>query len=91
MWSCGVILYILLCGYMPFNAPDPYTTELLIQMGKYTFPPEEWDSISPEAKTLVKKLLAMNPDRRLSAEEALKDPWINNNTITETLNPKVLQ
>ena len=66
-----MILYILLCGYPPFNGP---TDELIIQKvksGKFTTDEEEWSKISPDAKDLVKKLLTFNPQKRIDAKGAL--------------------
>ena len=71
LWSIGVILYILLCGYPPFNGQ---TDELIIKKvkeGRYQTNEEEWQEISPEAKDLVHKLLSYNPKARLNATEAL--------------------
>ena len=76
IWSCGVILYILLCGYPPFNAD---TDELIlekIKTGKFTFPSEEWDTVSPLAKDLVSHMLQFHPSKRVSASEALEHKWL---------------
>jgi calcium-dependent protein kinase len=76
IWSCGVILYILLCGYPPFNAD---TDELIlekIKAGRFTFPPEEWDTVSPLAKDLVCHMLQFHPSKRVSASEALEHKWL---------------
>lgn len=76
LWSAGVIFYILLCGYPPFNGPSDKDIFFAIKRGKFTFPEEEWSGISQEAKDMIKSLLQMDPKRRPSAEEALKHPWI---------------
>jgi calcium-dependent protein kinase len=79
MWSCGVILYVLLSGYPPF---DGETDELIMQAvstGHYDITSEEWNDVSDEAKKLVSKLLTKDPRKRLSAADALKDPWIIKN------------
>lgn len=70
MWSCGVILYTLLCGYMPFRGRDARETQILIECNKWEFDKDDWASISQEAKSFVKKLMTYNPEKRLSAEEA---------------------
>lgn len=75
MWSCGVIIFILLGGYPPFGGDDHEMLQM-IRVGKFRFDPTYWDSVSEEAKDLIKKLLTVDPDKRLSAAEALKHPWI---------------
>ena len=76
IWSCGVILYILLCGYAPFNGENDEKIIEKIKIGKYSFPKEEWDYVSSDAKDLVKHLLEYNPNKRYSANDALKHPWL---------------
>jgi len=76
LWSCGVIMYILLCGYAPFAAKTTLGLEKKVARGNFAFD-EEWESVSDDAKDLVKKLLTMNPNERLSAEGALKHTWIS--------------
>ena len=78
LWSCGVILYILLSGYPPFDGRDDAEVLRNVYKGKFIFH-QKWDLISKEAKDLITKLLTMDPNERLSAEEALKHPWITNN------------
>jgi len=93
MWSLGVISYIILCGYPPFfrdNKKEGDEAELLRQIarGKYKFHPNFWDDISLEAKDFVRGLMNTDPDARLTAEEAIHHPWIQNSTknfFTETL------
>eukprot|EP00088_Acartia_fossae_P060496 TRINITY_DN7245_c2_g1_i10.p1 TRINITY_DN7245_c2_g1~~TRINITY_DN7245_c2_g1_i10.p1 ORF type:complete len:532 (-),score=130.17 TRINITY_DN7245_c2_g1_i10:305-1900(-) len=82
MWSLGVISYIILCGYPPFftdkKGNGNNETELLNQIarGKYKFHDNFWEDVSIEAKDFVRRLMNVNPGRRLTAEEALKHPWI---------------
>ncbi|ESN94036.1 hypothetical protein HELRODRAFT_87686 [Helobdella robusta] len=91
LWSLGIILYILLCGYVPFyaNCGDSCGWEnggactacqdILfdnIQLGIYDFPEKEWSSISMSAKDLISHLLVRNPAERYSTEEVLQHPWI---------------
>lgn len=76
VWSCGVILYILLCGYPPFNGESDLEIFELIKQGVYSFPSEDWDSVSPQAHNLVQKMLVFNPSERISAKEALNDPFL---------------
>ncbi|XP_018425279.1 PREDICTED: calcium/calmodulin-dependent protein kinase type II subunit delta-like, partial [Nanorana parkeri] len=76
MWACGVILYILLVGYPPFWDEDQHRLYQQIKAGAYDFPSPEWDTVTPEAKDLINKMLTINPAKRIVASEALKHPWI---------------
>jgi len=82
LWSCGVILFIILCGYPPFfsdeeNEQDSETAVLkAVVKGRYNFHSAFWDQVSSEAKDLVSRLLCLDPQLRLSAREALRHPWI---------------
>ena len=94
MWSIGVILYILLCGYPPFNgANDKQIIEAVLK-GKFSLDGKikvnkseepEWDEVSDEAKDLVKKLLAYDPAKRISAADALMHPWIKKQATQDKL------
>mmetsp|Transcript_92019 Transcript_92019/g.137800 ORF Transcript_92019/g.137800 Transcript_92019/m.137800 type:complete len:83 (-) Transcript_92019:210-458(-) len=57
VWSCGVILYILLCGYPPFNGSSNEIIMEGVKKGSYSFDPPEWDNVSDEAKDLIGKML----------------------------------
>ncbi|XP_030883524.1 calcium/calmodulin-dependent protein kinase type II subunit delta [Leptonychotes weddellii] len=72
----GVILYILLVGYPPFWDEDQHRLYQQIKAGAYDFPSPEWDTVTPEAKDLINKMLTINPAKRITASEALKHPWI---------------
>nr|Q6DGS3.2 RecName: Full=Calcium/calmodulin-dependent protein kinase type II delta 2 chain; AltName: Full=Calcium/calmodulin-dependent protein kinase type II delta-A chain; Short=CaM kinase II subunit delta-A; Short=CaM-kinase II delta-A chain; Short=CaMK-II subunit delta-A [Danio rerio] len=76
MWACGVILYILLVGYPPFWDEDQHRLYQQIKAGAYDFPSPEWDTVTPEAKDLINKMLTINPSKRITAAEAPKHPWI---------------
>lgn len=80
LWSAGVIIYSLLCGYPPFH--HDYVDELdrlfrIICSGFYIFDSPYWDNISTDAKDLIKHLLVVNPEFRYTATQALKHPWFN--------------
>ena len=75
VFSSGVLLYLLLCLYTPFNGDDDNDILRKVMRCKFEFPEEEWNGISDEAKDLVKKLMTKWPKRRPSAEEALQHPW----------------
>lgn len=74
MWSCGCILYILLCGYPPFYGENDQDILRMVQKGTFDFEGAEWEEISPEAKDLIKKLIN-KPEKRLTAQEALEHKW----------------
>ena len=81
VWSCGVILYMLLSrryvgGFPPFNGDSESEIHSRILRDQVTFPVQEWEWISDSAKDLVRKMLTKDPKRRLSAKEALEHPWV---------------
>lgn len=76
MWSAGVIMYILLCGYPPFYSEhDDKELFESIMRAQYVFHTPYWDHVSDEAKGLIRALLVANPEQRLTAEQALASPW----------------
>jgi len=76
IWACGVILYILLVGYPPFWDEDQHRLYAQIKNGAYDYPSPEWDTVTPEAKSLIDSMLTLNPKKRITAEQALRVPWI---------------
>jgi calcium-dependent protein kinase len=75
IWSLGVILYILLVGYPPFNGSDDKKIIDAVKKGKFTLDEPEWDDVSEEAIDLVKKCLTYDPEKRITAGEALDHAW----------------
>lgn len=78
LWSCGVILYILLCGCPPFSAKSDDEIFEKIKIGKYKYTSKVWNEISDDAKDLIDKLLIKDYKVRLSAQQALNHKWFNN-------------
>ena len=64
MWSCGVIVYILLGGYPPFHDDNHAILYRKIKAADYAFDPQYWDQVSDDAKDLIKKMLVVDPDKR---------------------------
>ena len=94
IWSCGVILYILLVGEPPFKGSC--TEDLLhnVEKGKFSMDGPVWNKISSEAKDLVIKMLELDPKKRISAKDAMDHTWIKNihhkvNTVDPTYFEKV--
>lgn len=99
-------MYILLCGYPPFNGKTDPEIFAKITAGKFEFDrikqllaivneafitlAEDWSKISSEAKNLIKKMLTYKPEERISARDALNDVWLHKNLAEVPLNKKVL-
>mmetsp|Transcript_9995 Transcript_9995/g.16068 ORF Transcript_9995/g.16068 Transcript_9995/m.16068 type:complete len:231 (-) Transcript_9995:76-768(-) len=78
IWSVGTVVYILSCGYPPFNGEtDPDIFEN-IKRGQFEFPARQWSARSDEAKDFIKCLLRRDPRKRFTASEAMCHPWIKN-------------
>jgi len=75
VWSCGVILYILLTGTPPFPGKDDREILRKVKVGKYSFDDPAWLNVSDEAKRFIKRMMEVDPNRRVSAPEALNDTW----------------
>lgn len=91
LWSAGVILYILLCGFPPFYEEELPALFDQILKGRYDFPTPWWDDISSEAKNLVRGLLTVDPTKRYTASDVIKAKWIQGHapeTSIDTANLK---
>ncbi|KAM6302559.1 calcium/calmodulin-dependent protein kinase type IV [Podargus strigoides] len=77
MWSLGIITYILLCGFEPFydERGDQYMFKRILNC-EYDFVSPWWDDVSLNAKDLVKKLIVLDPKKRLTTLQALQHPWV---------------
>ena len=83
IWSCGVVLYLLVTGKYPFNGKDQKEIIRNIKEGRFSFPEDIIDKLSNELRDLIKNCLQVNPAKRLSAKEALKHPIFNKYKINE--------
>ncbi|KAJ3445715.1 serine/threonine-protein kinase dclk3 [Anaeramoeba flamelloides] len=78
IWSVGVIMYVLLTGCAPFYDESIPKMFKKIETGKVRFPLPEWDGISQEVISLIKRFLTVDVLKRITIEEAIKHPWIVN-------------
>lgn len=78
VWSAGVILYILLCGVPPFWAETEQAVAQAILRGALDLKRDPWPIISENAKSLVRQMLEPDPKKRLSAQQVLDHPWLQN-------------
>lgn len=85
LWSCGVIMYVLLKGRFPFSGANSQELFSNIRKAEYDLTVPPFNRISNEAKDLIRHLLLKNPDNRLTAEEALNHPWFKKLKIKEKL------
>ncbi|KAK0153274.1 MAP kinase-activated protein kinase 3 [Merluccius polli] len=85
MWSLGVIMYILLCGFPPFysNTGQAISPGMKrrIRMGQYEFPNPEWAEVSQQAKDLIHQLLKTDPNERMTITKFMNQPWINQSMV----------
>jgi calcium-dependent protein kinase len=77
MWSLGICGFVMLAGYMPFSGDEAEVMVSNIQLGRYTMKSDRWDKISTEAKDFISSLLQVDPQQRLTADQALGHPFLN--------------
>ena len=87
IWSLGVIMYVMLTGKMPFAGSMTEEISANIQSGSLILRDKAWKGLSTGATDLLKKLLVVEPEGRLSAEEALKHPWLAHSWAEPSLQP----
>eukprot|EP00931_Biecheleriopsis_adriatica_P018158 TRINITY_DN12799_c0_g2_i1.p1 TRINITY_DN12799_c0_g2~~TRINITY_DN12799_c0_g2_i1.p1 ORF type:complete len:535 (+),score=142.81 TRINITY_DN12799_c0_g2_i1:78-1682(+) len=76
VWSCGVIMFTLLCGYPPFYGKTDQEVLGKVRQGNFTFEPKDWRNISEDAKGLIRMMLKFEKGQRYTAEQALQHEWI---------------
>mmetsp|Transcript_4132 Transcript_4132/g.7332 ORF Transcript_4132/g.7332 Transcript_4132/m.7332 type:complete len:338 (-) Transcript_4132:97-1110(-) len=76
LWAIGIVSYIMLSGYPPFNGSSDYEVQESICRGHFVFDKNIWGNLSHASRDFVSKLLCMNSSKNMSAEEALQHPWI---------------
>lgn len=77
-WAMGVVIYIMLCGFPPFDGETDTDVLCNIMNVAYEFPSPEWDEVSEPAKDFVRRLMTES-DKRMSSAEALEHPWLVEN------------
>jgi len=87
MWSVGAVMYTLLCGRPPFSGRTEKEVLQKVRLGKYDLTGEEWQSVSEDAKDLIRMLMHMIPRARLSARQALKHVWIRKSAPCASCSP----
>ena len=76
MWSVGCIIYLLLSGNLPFMGRSQKELFRKIVAGKFEFEAKDWDGVSDDAKDLVRRLVVLDPDQRMTAAEAVRHRWL---------------
>lgn len=76
MWSCGCIVFLLLSGNLPFMGRSQKELFRKIVAGKYDFDDDEWNEVSDQAKDLVRRMLVLDPSKRITAAEAVRHEWL---------------
>ena len=87
IWSAGCILYIMLCGYPPFEGDDDQEIIKNVLKGKLTFDDDAWNDVSKEAKDLIKKMIT-KPEKRFTAQECLDHKWFTKKSNKPDYDPR---
>lgn len=76
LWSSGVIMFVLLCGYPPFHGDTDQVVLSKVRAGHFCFKASDWKGISDDAKNLVRMLLKIDPRERITAQQAMNHAWV---------------
>ena len=76
VWSCGVIMYVILCGYPPFFGETDAEVLSKVRLGNFSFNAADWKNVSEAAKDLIRRLLVVVPADRLTMDQMLEHPWL---------------
>lgn len=85
MWSCGVIMFVLHCGYPPFFGESDAEVLKKVKAGKFEFSNADWNKVTKESKFLVTALLTKDPKARITARDALSSDWITKVAEKQTI------
>ena len=85
IWSAGVILYILICGFPPFYADDDVSLFKNIKSGEFEYTEPYWDDASEEVKDLINSMLVVDPTKRITADGAMKHQWLSDDFPHKTV------
>jgi calcium-dependent protein kinase len=85
MWSFGVVVFIVLFGYMPFYGAEANQVQM-IRQGKYNEKAQVWNRVSKEGQDFVRKCLVVDPSVRLTPQAALDHPWVKQRDDVERTN-----
>lgn len=91
LWSLGIVVFILLVGYMPFSGSDEQQMRD-IRAGEYSWKPHRWQLVSKEGISFVQKLLVVDPVERLTASQALQHPWLakRSDSVATDVDPSIM-
>lgn len=86
IWSIGIILYVLMCGYPPFQSDNPIQLQNEIKKAHIEFVESDWVEVSDSAKDLIKRMLESNPANRIKMQQIYEHPWIADEVSKKNLN-----
>lgn len=76
IWSCGVIMFVMLCGYPPFYGETDAEVLSKVRLGSFNFSSNDWANVSKDAKDLIRRMLQKDPKHRATAADSVTDVWI---------------